>query len=92
MTAVQYGRMALHCAAEQGHVPMAECLVGHGADMEAKDYVRRIGRVSVCLSMRAVWTGQAAGVSAACAVCVFMMLHVSVGYGVIWMSIESECV
>ncbi len=92
VTAVQYGRMALHYAASRGRVPMAEYLVHHGADINAKDDVRRMGRVSVCLCVYDVSTGRAAGVSAACAVCVYMMSRVSVGYGVIWMSIESECV
>ncbi len=40
VTAVQVGKTALHWAAAGGHVSMTEYLVGHGADIEARDEVR----------------------------------------------------
>ncbi len=48
---VQDGRTALHWAAEEGHVSVAEYLVDHGADIEVKDRVSRFGRVSLCVCL-----------------------------------------
>ena len=45
--AAQFMRTPLHQAAEGGHEAVVEYLVGHGADMEAKDKVRRIAEVCV---------------------------------------------
>ena len=39
---LQYGRRALHVAAENGHTDVIDILVKHGADVDRKDDVRNI--------------------------------------------------
>ena len=51
---VQHGKTPLHHAVEGGHTAAMECLVGHGANMDVKDNVRRAAEV---LCMRVCVTG-----------------------------------
>ena len=49
---MQDRRTALHYAAARGHTATVKCLVGHGADMDVKDNVRRVTeeRMRVCVT------------------------------------------